>query len=109
MFLGDPSGRWESTSIPLSGQDIEYKIASIAPTNISDNIAVLNRILYTAPDNITTSTITEPTLVEFAPAYTPIIMPPTSILVASENRFTGTFSSSPTAPPNPDLITLILI
>ena len=32
-FFGDPYGHWESSSIPLVGQDVSYKIASIAPTD----------------------------------------------------------------------------
>jgi hypothetical protein len=32
-FFGDAYGHWESLAIPLIGQDISYKIASIAPTD----------------------------------------------------------------------------
>ena len=80
------SGNWWTT-ISVTGVDINYSIKSVAPTNTTDNIVVLDRIAYIAPDTTETTVFTDTTLIEFVPAYTASITAPSSIYIGDTNVF----------------------
>ncbi|MFZ2255463.1 MAG: hypothetical protein WAW59_04255 [Patescibacteria group bacterium] len=108
MPVWDMSGNWESASIPLIGQDISYKISSIAPTDMTENRVVLDAITYTAVDG-TITTITDTTYLAFDKPYTTNITPPSSIIIGAENAFAVGFVSDTSEALSPDSMTLLTI
>ncbi len=84
-FTPDLNGKWETSLITLLWQDIFYNIASVAPTDGTDNILKLNQVQYTRLSG--SSSITDPTGITFVPPFVTTITPPTSIRVGEENVF----------------------
>ena len=84
--MWDMSGKWYHT-LPITGVDINYSIKSVAPTNTTDNIVVLDRIAYIAPDTTETTVIIDTTPIEFLPAYAVGLTAPSSVYIGDTNVF----------------------
>jgi hypothetical protein len=101
-----------SLDTPMLGQDVYYGIASIAPTNTTDNIIKLNKVDYTDGNGVIT-TITgldTTTLLEFTPWFTVTTTNPVADIQTSEDHaFSVNVTQNSPTPITPKIYTLITI